>query len=438
MGTLRYRARLRSLDDTEDLFVACSVLDGMNPYIKSAPRSDGQEVDPVTGRVTQGVTTLEIIDWWGPLCLFPPDSVIADTVVASVAVTPTTVTMAVGATTVLTAVVRNAAGQLLTGKVVTWVSDTPADVSVGPDSGDDPHQVTITAESDGSAEITATCETIDADPVTVTVPVTGVDLVYFADKLDSGARKATVGGFGWHSEMTKAQVVVSSVNPFPGDTDSLHFPFEPTKPNMQQGVVLGQNLTELYSGFYLYIPDGTEGTGSIAYSHGLNNPQNNKFFRWWDGNAGGAQASYDNWRIKFGSQFLRSSIGLSQMNQDGQFFWRSSTGSKVEYMPPPYGLDPFISAADRGTWINVQVHMKVASSPTAFDGGMQIRRNGVTVFDKMDQNTYDQQGFGNYIKWGYLLGAANAGWTAKTVMQLTRFRMANSWAACDPDSVTDW
>lgn len=68
-GTLRYRVRLRNLADTEDLWTACSVRNGTHPYIKSAPRADGQEVDPVTGRVTQGMTTVEIIDWWGTLCL---------------------------------------------------------------------------------------------------------------------------------------------------------------------------------------------------------------------------------------------------------------------------------------------------------------------------------------------------------------------------------
>jgi hypothetical protein len=68
-GTLRYRVRLRNLADDADLFVATSVRRGTNPYIKSAPHQDGQEVDPVTGRVTQGMTTIEIIDWWGTLCL---------------------------------------------------------------------------------------------------------------------------------------------------------------------------------------------------------------------------------------------------------------------------------------------------------------------------------------------------------------------------------
>lgn len=64
-GSLRYRVRLRSLDDTADLFTATSVADGTHPYIKTAPRADGQEVDPLTGRVTQGMTVVQIIDWWG-------------------------------------------------------------------------------------------------------------------------------------------------------------------------------------------------------------------------------------------------------------------------------------------------------------------------------------------------------------------------------------
>ncbi|MDH5316219.1 MAG: hypothetical protein OEW44_07040 [Gemmatimonadota bacterium] len=64
-GILRYRVRLRDLNDTTDLFRATSVRDGVHPYIKAAPRQDGQSVDPMTGRVTQGMTVVEIIDWWG-------------------------------------------------------------------------------------------------------------------------------------------------------------------------------------------------------------------------------------------------------------------------------------------------------------------------------------------------------------------------------------
>lgn len=67
-GTLRYRVRLRTLDDSADLFVATSVRDGTHPYLKSAPRFDGQEVNPLTGQVTIGTATVEIIDWWGTLC----------------------------------------------------------------------------------------------------------------------------------------------------------------------------------------------------------------------------------------------------------------------------------------------------------------------------------------------------------------------------------
>lgn len=67
--TIRYRVRMRDLGDATDLFTASSVRNTTHPYIKSAPRQDGQEVDPVTGRVTLGVTTIEVIDWWGNLCL---------------------------------------------------------------------------------------------------------------------------------------------------------------------------------------------------------------------------------------------------------------------------------------------------------------------------------------------------------------------------------
>ena len=69
MAIRRYRVRLRNLADSGNLFEATSVRGGTHPYLKGAPQQDGQEVDPVTGRVTQGITTVDIIDWWGQECL---------------------------------------------------------------------------------------------------------------------------------------------------------------------------------------------------------------------------------------------------------------------------------------------------------------------------------------------------------------------------------
>jgi hypothetical protein len=68
---LRYRFRLRDLGDTADLIYATSVRDGLHPFVESPPQADGQEMDPVTGHMTQGATTIRVIDWWGQFCIDP-------------------------------------------------------------------------------------------------------------------------------------------------------------------------------------------------------------------------------------------------------------------------------------------------------------------------------------------------------------------------------
>src|SRR6266516_3245545 len=89
--------------------------------------------------------------------------------VASVTVSPTTAGIQVGATQQFTAVPKDAAGNTLTGRVVTWASSTTATATVS-SSG------VVSGKAAGSATITATSETKSSTAaVTVTnVPVASV------------------------------------------------------------------------------------------------------------------------------------------------------------------------------------------------------------------------------------------------------------------------
>src|SRR6266704_5163627 len=72
--------------------------------------------------------------------------------VASVTVTPRTLTVAVGATAHLTATPKDANGTVLTGRVVTWASDNTAVATVSSTG-------LVTGVTQGQATITATSET---------------------------------------------------------------------------------------------------------------------------------------------------------------------------------------------------------------------------------------------------------------------------------------
>ncbi|MEP7324612.1 MAG: Ig-like domain-containing protein, partial [Gemmatimonadota bacterium] len=86
--------------------------------------------------------------------------------VASVTVVPGTAALGAGTSSQLSAVTRDSAGGVLTGRVITWLSSNPTSVSVSPTG-------LVTAGSPGSATITASSEgksgtaTITVDPTPV-------------------------------------------------------------------------------------------------------------------------------------------------------------------------------------------------------------------------------------------------------------------------------
>jgi uncharacterized protein YjdB len=98
--------------------------------------------------------------------------------VASVSVSPATLPLQVGGTGTLTATIRDAQNDVLTGRAVTWTSGTPGVATVSPNG-------TVTAVAPGTAVITAACEgktgtatvTVAAIPVaSITVAPTSANL----------------------------------------------------------------------------------------------------------------------------------------------------------------------------------------------------------------------------------------------------------------------
>lgn len=85
--------------------------------------------------------------------------------VGSVTVSPTSFTLGVGAQTLLTATVRDGAGNVLTGRTVSWSSDAPSIASVSQGG-------LVTAAAAGSAGITASLEGKSATALVTVTPAT--------------------------------------------------------------------------------------------------------------------------------------------------------------------------------------------------------------------------------------------------------------------------
>jgi len=98
----------------------------------------------------------------------------APAAVATVTVSPSTVSRNINVTAILAATPRDSGSNALVGRTVTWGSSNEAVATVGADSGTDAHTVTVTPVGEGTATITATCETIGGTcALTATVAATG-------------------------------------------------------------------------------------------------------------------------------------------------------------------------------------------------------------------------------------------------------------------------
>jgi hypothetical protein len=81
-----------------------------------------------------------------------------------------------------------------------------------------------------------------------------------------------------------------------------------------------------------------------------------------------------------------------------------------------------------GTWHTLRTHFKVETSPFAGDGKWVLWVNGTKIYDHTGRfNAFQSSGYGRGVRYGYLHGSANAGFTDVTVFhtQYVRFYDAN-------------
>ena len=109
----------------------------------------------------------------------------ADTVVASVTITPSSVSLPIGATTTLGASALNAAGEVLSGKVFTWSSSATTVATVSATGA-------VTAVAAGSTTVTATTAGKSAS-ATISVTTSGADSVIANITLQPASTTVVVG-----------------------------------------------------------------------------------------------------------------------------------------------------------------------------------------------------------------------------------------------------
>lgn len=141
----------------------------------------------------------------------PPPASVVD----SVAISPSTLTLLVGATATVTATPRDASGGSLVGPVITWNSSNPsvATVSNGVVTAVSVGTTTIGVVSEGKvAQVTVTVTTIPVDavvvlPASATIEV-GLNQTFTATVFDAGDRPLSGRSIAWSS----ANPAVATVN----------------------------------------------------------------------------------------------------------------------------------------------------------------------------------------------------------------------------------
>ena len=312
--------------------------------------------------------------------------------VASVSVALNASALTVGQATQATATTRDASNAVLTGRIIVWSSSNTAVATVSATG-------VVTAVAAGTATITATSEGKSGSATVLVASSTATTL--FADGFESGALSFTQSGIAW---ISNAWVDVTTVIAHAGGRAARFRQGESTNfAELRFGGL--PNLPEAFIQFYLYLPSGTE-SPSVGPKVLVLGGRNDKFFRLW----GNTDSDY----------------GVLPGDKVGASLWGDGQdgGLGIEYMyAPPTGAQwgmgegptpmrtLFVTDANRGRWVRMRIHAKVASAANN-DGVVQIWADDILILSNTALHSYPGAGAPNTFTTGYLLGWANNGFQA--------------------------
>lgn len=286
----------------------------------------------------------------------------------------------------------------------------------------------------GNFLVIASCNCGPSDTSTVTIQASGGGgVVYFEEDWSSGNFSKTQNGFKWGGRSGgsgDAAPIVTTTNPFPGKGYSAQFQFGGSSDLSDDAwselrMVFGAPLTEYYLRIWLYFPaDGDTALGTAGYYHrDPGGSTNNKFWTSWSGSYSDAYTN-SGWetRLTLGASPPGGSrIFPKYQKRDPVTGAGLGTGQQGMRM-----YDPFIHlTTDRGRWMKVQMHVKVASSLAASDGIIEMWKDGVLVQRAagIPNAAFDPANNGHTD--GYILGWMNSGFNQTTRIWLGPVKMAS-------------
>ena len=245
--------------------------------------------------------------------------------------------------------------------------------------------------------------------------------VILSDGFESGDRSSPSGTGTWDG--SGADVTVATTNPKTGSYSLklVHGPdAEEEDSDTERRFFLEDNYSDVWVQYDLYIPSN--------YTHRTQTGSaNNKFLlHMWEGDYGTPVVAIgiEVWPDGTGDSY--ASVHEFAPNDPGH----------IHNSDPAWNIDEFITAYDKGKWMQVVVHMKYATSAND-DGVVEIWKtpsggSKTKVFDKTDMAIYtaSQTGFDT----AYLFGAANSGFAAETILYIDNIIVATTEADLGPEA----
>ncbi len=422
------------------------------PFTATARDSAGKTISGVTFTWTSTNTSVATVDAMGRVTTKAVGTALiivaaashADTVAVTatqvpktVVVSPSSVSLEVGGTRQLSAVVKDANGYAVSAAAVTWASMNPSVASVSPGG-------LATAKAAGIAQIEASSGGLKASAIATvnspTSPKGGAGPIYRAD-FSGGVIPAPANGFGLTGGSANV-TVESDIGGFGGSKYALRFFYNGKDKckdsTAQMNFSLAKNTREIWMRWVYYYPSGKEGiqvrkpegaggtlvplnryfhrypkTDPVCLAAGESNAHNNKWLRLWGPRGYGNK--YNGW----GFSTYSTGDGDSQMKAEIPLDRRDPGPLPV--------VDPLITDSSRGRWVEFELHAKLGATRTEgltvqlkVDGRTVFDRNGLALWD--DQEGWDQ---------GYLLGWADSGFAVDTPIYLGLFEIYTSspgWA----------
>jgi uncharacterized protein YjdB len=328
--------------------------------------------------------------------------------VATVSVSPASATIQVGNSVQLSATTRDANGNTLTGRVITWSSGNAGIASVN-SSG------LVTAVAAGSTQITATSEG-KTGSATITVqsapppPPPGGGTLLFSEDFET----SNIGSRGWYDNTS---VSLSTAEHIAGSTASAQYHWTNGATTPQNGAAQRHKFTasnSVYVSYYVKYSANYVGSGQDYHPHEF------YILSTLDGDFDGLSANYmtiyieqnylnggrpviamqDNKNINYSQGSLPNNLvsvtenrstggcnGMAESNMYSECFGSGTSFYNLKHQMGPVTFQPTAGTGYKNSWNFVEAYVQlntVTNGKGNADGVMQYWFNGQLIIDRHD------------------------------------------------------